>query len=500
MVPLRCSVGADHLTIRDDRFLMEFQILSHACLRVSHNGSTLVVDPWLHGSAYWRSWWNYPPVPEKLAASLSPDFIYLTHIHWDHFHGISLRKLGRDVPVYVPEDRYSRLKDDLKAVGMRDIREIPHGRTVTLARDFAITPYLFFPMTDSALVIEAGSRKILNANDCKILGLPLRQIKRRFGTFDFALRSHSSANTRVCQAYLGEGAADLSSFDNKGDYLRSFSNFMKAVSPTYAIPFASNHCHLHRDTFDFNRWQQTPQDVRTYFDTFARREGLSTKLVTMLPGSRWSEEGGFELVDEQEWFSDRAARIDRYREENAGKLDAYYDSEARAKVSDADVEKFFRRFFRHVPWLYRRRFKGRPVFLRCSTGTDGGIWRIDVHERIVERVDLERYRASTMRIEMPAVVLRQALRMNMFAHAGISKRVRYIATRELMPVLNSFLQLLNFEEYELIPLRNNLSPRSIRVWLRRWREVVAYAQLIWIMRVRRISQKEVEQVALLEYS
>jgi hypothetical protein len=60
--------------------------------------------------------------------------------------------------------------------------------------------------------------------------------------------------------------------------------------------------------------------------------------------------------------------------------------------------------------------------------------------------------------------------------------------------------MLDFEEYELIPLRRNLSWRSLRVWWRRWREVLGYAQLTWIMKSRKIAGKEVEQVALLEYS
>jgi hypothetical protein len=41
---------------------------------------------------------------------------------------------------------------------------------------------------------------------------------------------------------------------------------------------------------------------------------------------------------------------------------------------------------------------------------------------------------------------------------------------------------------------------EIRVWSWRWREVVGYAELIWIMKRWRIAGKEVEQVALLEYS
>jgi hypothetical protein len=88
----------------------------------------------------------------------------------------------------------------------------------------------------------------------------------------------------------------------------------------------------------------------------------------------------------------------------------------------------------------------------------------------------------------------------MFSQTGISKRVRWIATKKAMGLLGFFMLMLDFEEYELIPLRRNLSWRSLRVWLRRWREVLGYVQLTWIMKSRKIAGKEVEQVALLEYS
>src|SRR5690348_18027489 len=46
-------------------FVMRFRILGHACLEVTSNSKQLLCDPWLVGSAYWRSWWNYPPVPDR---------------------------------------------------------------------------------------------------------------------------------------------------------------------------------------------------------------------------------------------------------------------------------------------------------------------------------------------------------------------------------------------------------------------------------------------------
>ena len=84
---------------------MQIKVLSHACMQVSCNGKTLLTDPWLLGSCYWRSWWNYPPVQPELFDGLQPDAIYLTHVHWDHFHGLTLKKFARDTTIVIPYER-----------------------------------------------------------------------------------------------------------------------------------------------------------------------------------------------------------------------------------------------------------------------------------------------------------------------------------------------------------------------------------------------------------
>jgi UDP-MurNAc hydroxylase len=479
---------------------MEFEILSHAGLRIEHEAKTLIVDPWLIGSAYWRSWWNYPPVNVERVSTLRADYVYLSHIHWDHFHGPSLRTLGKDVQILIPEDRYSRMRDDLRAMGFKRVREIPHGKSFTLAPDFSITPFLFFPLTDSMLAVKAGNTVLLDANDCKICGLPLRHVKKLFPSVDFVLRSHSSANVRVCHEYLDRDAGHYESVDDKEGYLRSFSNFMSAIQPRYAVPFASNHCHLHRDALRFNRWQQTPKDVKDYFQRYRAANGLATELVTMLPGSTWRELEGFHLAPEDDWFSNRENRIEAYGKANAAKLADYYAAEEKVTVSETDLRRYFDRLRSHVPWFWRRRFKGRPVFFRALSGPREQLWKIDLFAGSVARVNREEYLASNMRIEMPAIILRQCLRMNMFSHAGISKRIKWVASSKSMGLLGFFVLMTDFEEYGLIPLHRNLSWRSIRVWLRRWRELLGYVQLVWIMKSRNITGKEVEQVALLEYS
>ena len=432
---------------------MEFEILSHAGLRIEHGGKTLIVDPWLIGSAYWRSWWNYPPVDPVRMQSLRADFVYLSHIHWDHFHGPSLRMLGKDVEILIPEDRYTRMRDDLRSMGFRRVREVPHGHPVELAPEFTITPFLFFPITDSMLAVRAGGTVLLDANDCKMCGLPLRHVKRLFPRVDFALRSHSSANTRVCHEYLDGDESGYDGVDNKDDYLRSFSNFMRAIRPRFAVPFASNHCHLHRDTLKFNRWQQTPKDVQDYFRRYKAEHGLSTELVTMLPGSIWSDRGGFALAPEADWFAARAGRIAAYGAQNRQSSPNTTPWKTRRAFRMRICSAIFRRLRSHVPWFWRRRLKGRMVYFRARTEARADIWKVNLWQGAAARATEEEYRSSDLRVEMPAIILKQALRMNMFSQTGISKRIKWIATKRSMPILRFFMLMLDYEEYALIPLR-----------------------------------------------
>ena len=119
---------------------MKFTIVSHAGLLVESAGTSLMMDPWLVGSCYWRSWWNYPK-PAAFASQLTElDYVYLTHMHWDHFHRPSLRKLPPSATLLIPEARiYKRMFATFSASKRLSI-EIRKGAT----RDYLI----FFQLLD----------------------------------------------------------------------------------------------------------------------------------------------------------------------------------------------------------------------------------------------------------------------------------------------------------------------------------------------------------------
>ncbi len=471
---------------------MQFRILSHAGLWVEHDGVSLLIDPWLFGSAYWRSWWNFPPVDEASCASLAPDFIYLTHIHWDHFHGPTLRRLAANSTILIPYVRSPRMRTDLARMGLRNVREIMHGRRVTLAAGFYLTPYVFSPHDDSVAMVEASGITLMNANDCKIIGAPLAQVLRNHPVIDFAFRSHSSANSRVLYETLPIGGQPP--LDDRAAYIASFGNFMRAIRPRHAIPFASNHCHLHRETQRFNAWIVSPLDVH---DALCAHDAGSVPVQVMLPGSGWCARDGFTLAP-LTLFLDRNAAIDALAAENALRLEAAYEKERLATLPDAVVRNYFSRVYSHVNLLFRRRFRNHPIVLRAYSGErDAAVtesfWSIDLYARGVSAATRNDWDNATARLDAPALVLRHALQLNMFGHVSISKRVRFQATTEALPTLRLFELLLCLEEAELIPFSGLLQLRTLRVYARRWRELLLYAQVGWLRFVRRIPFQQIEQ-------
>jgi len=451
---------------------MEFRILSHAGLEIRGAGKSLIFDPWLLGSTYWRSWWNYPPVSRALIDSLRPDFIYITHVHWDHFQGPSLRKFPLDTPVLIPRGNARRTARDLAEIGFTNIREVRHGETVELAPGFTLTSWQFYPFTDSAAVVECEGVTLFNSNDAKFMGGPLNQILHRHPRIDFVFRSHSSANPRLCFDYTD--APDVVP-DDSARYASDFADFAIRTGARYAIPFASNHCFLHRETYAMNDTVTTPEKVE---QVFAARGLTSPALKVMVTGDSWSRDTGFTIAAGT-WFSDRASHLAAYRDEMAPVLEKFYALEAKTAVPDALVQKYFARFIAALPGVSRWLFRKRPVTY-VMTGARPPAYRIDLWKGRVDAVDPSGVSDATdpLQIHTSSLIFRQCMALNLFLHLGIGKRVRF-RSRMADAKYHFLLEFyFNLYESELLPWRRMLSPRFIMTWIPRWREVLLYATIL----------------------
>jgi UDP-MurNAc hydroxylase len=443
---------------------MKFTILSHAGMLVEAQGISLMTDPWLRGSCYWRSWWNYPKVAPIATRLESLDYIYLTHMHWDHYHGPSLRKLPKNATVLIPQAHLERMWKDLKQCGRDKFVEIPHGKSLQLGNGLTVTSYQFGLCLDSVLVISDGKTTIADMNDCKMTGLPFRQILHRHPSVDFMLRSHSSASPfPFC--VQAEDPGELSYRTNE-HFIQEFVLTAQLMKARYVIPFASNHCFLHKETFRFNSTAVTPPEVQEYCE---RHLGNGQKCVVMLPGDSWSDDDGFALQKEDH-YTDRERLLAEYASEKAPVLEQQYRKEEAAKLEFAPFAEYFQRFMSALPIFSRIVFK--PVVVFTLSNRPGTNWVVDFNQRKVYEADTAPANYS-FRITMHTSVLKDCIFRRMFATFTPSKRLNIELKRGKVKDLMFFLQLIDMYEYDYFPLiPMAFKPRFVKNWARRWREVL----------------------------
>ena len=469
--------------------MTEFKTLSHASCLIKTDEATLIMDPWLIGSCYWRSWWNYPPVHEDAKANLKVDAIYITHIHWDHWHGPTLKKLfSKDTLIITHDEPNRRSISDLKSIGFHNIKLLKHGEAMMIG-DIKITPYQFgLFLNDSALVVETPDLKLLNANDCKIAGVSLRYILNKHGKFDFALRSHSSANDRVCYSVKD---ADFA-MDDKDHYSRSFALFMDAVKPKYAVPFASNHCHLHKEVYELNNIINDPYKLKE----FLTQEGLITDVDVkiMISGDYWSSENGFKISDQgKEFYLNKDYNISLYKESVESILEKFYKLENGLQPNGRVISMFEDQILA-IPKLLRRKFKDYSYKLVLFNDKNEWSYEVFPFNASVESCDASLSNGSEIRV--PVKIFIDSVAMNMFHHSSISKRNKYIFDNEiLLNEYQKFQRLLEYVELGVFPLKFKYFVNIFTSYKRRWREVIVYFKAFFLRR-RGIPIYDIEEIIL----
>jgi UDP-MurNAc hydroxylase len=452
---------------------MKFTILSHAGLCVEHNGVKIISDPWLIGSCYWRSWWNFPEPPRELIENLKPDFIYITHLHWDHFHGASLKKLfDPGVHILVPKVPTRRMPRDLGWLGFHNVTEIDHGSEIQLGADFTLNSYQFGPSVDSAMLLSGGGYTLFNCNDCKYFGLPLRQITNRFPKIDFVLRSHSSATAiPYCIERYKETFPELR---RQEDYIEEFTRFCLFVGARYAIPFASNHCFLHKETFHFNDTAVVGQDIPTYYKEIAAQCNRQSECVVMPPGSSWSDKEGFRIVEFD--YSGRDQYLQQLLKRHGAQLERQYAKEEQVLADFESFRAYFSDFLRSIPWLARK-WLGRSVVFRTHDAKGEHNWLVDFPAAKVEV--LASRRNDLVVLETPAQVLNDCTTIWMFSVWTASKRLKiHLPSAADLSTVEALFSLLDLYELETLPVQKNFTLRALGVRFRRWREAVELGRLI----------------------
>jgi UDP-MurNAc hydroxylase len=449
---------------------VRFTVIGHACLRIETSGPTILVDPWLTGSCYWRSWWHFPADADPTPELLSPDVIYLTHHHFDHFHYPSMRRIDKGAQVLCARFGVDVMAGEVRELGFRKVTELPHGEIRELAPGVRVASYQY-GFDDTAFVVADGDTVLADLNDCKIRGRALRQIAEDFGPVTFMLKTHSWAQSYP-NLYEAEDPDDLNLLKRQ-TYLDEFIDAAHTLQPRYAVPFANMVAFLHPESWAVNAQMITPDELRVAFD---RASDLDrTELMAMSPGDVWSAEGGFE-VSGTPWWDDRLPRMTRMATAVAPTLAATATQEAERPLEFAAFEAHLTGFLQAVPRVALRVLLKRPVVFEIPRD-DLPYWVVDGrHRRVWRQATPPADRANLIRVA-PAV-LADAIdkRILHFVHGSMRIRV------ELRPGgVNedlAFWGLLMIWEIGYLPMRNLASRRFLDAVWRRRREAVGSLGLL----------------------
>jgi UDP-MurNAc hydroxylase len=441
-----------------------FTVLGHACLAVEAGDLRIVVDPWLLGSCYWRSWWHYPAAPEVEDEWWSPDVVVASHHHADHLHYPTMRRFDRSARVLIPRFGVDVMAPELRRLGFDDVTEVRHGGSVELAPGVRIASYQY-GFDDSVVVLDVGGTVLVDCNDAKIRGRALRQVVADFGRAEFAFKTHSYA-----QAFpLSYSADDPQDLDLVTDetFVADFVETAATLRPVHMVPFASDVAFLHPQSRHANAHNVTRAAV---IDAMAAHGPPDVAVVDMRPGESWSRSDGFDRHEEPlpEDAETRRRVIDVRTEEVAPVLAAQAEHEAGVDLDFDRFRLYFEEFVRAVPFVARRLAAGRPVVFEAPW-SDRPAWVVDVRHRSVLAVAEPPAEAASV-TSLDRGVLAEAIdgRIVHFAQGSFRQRT-HVRAGGLSDDL-AFWALLMIHEIGYLPVRRSLRPRVVGTALRRWRE------------------------------
>jgi UDP-MurNAc hydroxylase len=259
---------------------MRIVMTGHAGLYVEANGRTLLCDPWFN-AAYFGSWFPFPDNGSlDLDELSSPDYLYVSHLHKDHFDAQFLAEhVDKDTTVLLPDFPIDDLRRAMEDLGFTRFVETQSGRPVDLdGLRVAIatsTSVADGPIGDSALIVDDGVTRILNQNDCHPRELsPFRAL----GPYDVHFLQYSGAIWYPMVYRWSDEEKEALSREKRVRQAQRALHYIQAIGAAHVIPFAGPPAFLDDALFSLNDLDDDPtnifQDQRSFLQWLAA-QGLS---------------------------------------------------------------------------------------------------------------------------------------------------------------------------------------------------------------------------------
>ncbi len=269
---------------------MQITSIGHAGFYIETSAGTILCDPWVN-PAYFASWFPFPDNSElNWDLYREPDYLYISHLHRDHFDPEHLRKnVSPATAVLLPDYQTEDLENALRDVGFTNFVRVPNSNPIILETGLRVMIVALVspsdgPIGDSALAVDDGHAKILNQNDAKPLDL---DNLRSFGEFDLHLLQFSGANWWPLVYDLPETAKAAFGKSKRSNGLARAYRYVEEIDAKFVVPSAGPAAFLDDELMRFNDFDNSPSNPfpdHTVFLDHLREHGRYNGLL-MVPGS-----------------------------------------------------------------------------------------------------------------------------------------------------------------------------------------------------------------------
>jgi UDP-MurNAc hydroxylase len=268
---------------------MQLKIYRSATVGIITDNFKMLADPWLVDGEYYGSWSHYPyfDLDKNIDEINSYNAIYISHIHPDHCSEKTLKKIKKNIPIYIHKFHAPFLKKKIENLGFK-VFEIPNGVRTKLANNFFLNifaaddcdPQLCYKFTgcanfnksagsqqiDTLSVVDDGLTNILNLNDCPydLSKNLLPKILGEYQKINILMLGYGGAGPYPqCYDNLDLKKKKEEAKKKELTFLKMAFNFINDLKPDYYLPFAGTYV-LSGNLHKLNKLKGVPTKSNTY--------------------------------------------------------------------------------------------------------------------------------------------------------------------------------------------------------------------------------------------
>ncbi len=228
--------------------------LGHASALIETTGGTILTDPWVN-PAYFGSWFPFPDNSQlDWDAIGQADYLFVSHLHHDHFDPENLRKhISKKTTVLLPDFPTSELEDALREIGFTSFVKPESGEVTQLdgleIMIQSLTSPTDGPIGDSSLWVRDATATLLNQNDARPSEL---SAFRELGPVDAYLIQFSGAIWFPMVYELPKRAKQALGLTKRERQFDRTLRYIEELDAKFVFPTAGPPCFLDDELWGFN--------------------------------------------------------------------------------------------------------------------------------------------------------------------------------------------------------------------------------------------------------